>query len=133
MITKEDVHTGAKTSEASTSKWVKNLLDKPLTQAQRSLLAHGPNYAVIPRVPPKEEYIAAIEQACHKLEEGKADELRVEVKNLLKKAKTPRSNISREEFQAIKELKRDDSRIILTRRQGGCDGGAQQRRLHNES
>ena len=31
MITKEDVHTGAKTSEASTSKWVKNLLDKPLT------------------------------------------------------------------------------------------------------
>ena len=48
MITKEDVHTGAKTSEASTSKWVKNLLDKPLTQAQRSLLAHGPNYAVIP-------------------------------------------------------------------------------------
>ena len=117
-IAKEDVFTGAKTSEASTSKWVKNLLDKPLTQAQRSLLAHGPNYAVIPRVPPKEEYIAAIEQACHKLEEGKADELRVEVKNLLKKAKTPRSNISREEFQAIKELKRDDSRIILTADKG---------------
>ena len=81
-------------------------------------MAHGPNYAVIPRVPPKEEYIAAIEQACHKLEEGKADELRVEVKNLLKKAKTPRSNISREEFQAIKELKRDDSRIILTADKG---------------
>ena len=46
------------------------------------------------------------------------DELRVEVKNLLKKAKTPRSNISREEFQAIKELKRDDSRIILTADKG---------------
>ena len=117
-ITKEDVHTGAKTSKASTSKWVKNLSDMPLTQAQRSLLAHGPNYAVIPKVTPKEEYIAAIEQACHKLEEGKVDELRVEVKNLLKKAKTPRSNISREEFQAIKELKRDDSRIILTTDKG---------------
>ena len=117
-ITKEDVHTGANTSKASTSKWVKNLSDKPLTQAQRSLLAHGPNYAIIPRVPPKEEYIAAIEQACHKLEEGKVDELRVEVKNLLKKAKTPRSNILREEFQAIKELKRDDSRIILTADKG---------------
>ena len=118
--TKEDVFTGAKTSEASTntSKWVKNLLDKPLTQAQRSLLAHDPNYAVIPRVPPKEEYIAAIEQACHKLEEGKADELRVEVKHLLKKAITPRSNISKEEVQAIQELKRDDSRIILTADKG---------------
>ena len=118
--TKEDVFTGAITSEASTntSKWVKNLSDKPLTQAQRSLLAHGPNYAVIPRVPPKEEYIAAIEQACHKLEEGKVDELRVEVKHLLKKAITPRSNISKEEVQAIQELKRDDSRIILTADKG---------------
>ena len=117
-ITKEDDFIGAKTSDTSISKWVKNLSDKPLTQAQRSLLAHGPNYAVIPKNPPKEEYIAAIEQACHKLKEGEVDELRVEVKNLLKKAKTPRSNISREEFQAIKELKRDDSRIILTADKG---------------
>ena len=117
-ITKEDGFIGAKTSDTSTSKWVKNLSDKPLTWAQRSLLAHGPNYAVIPKNPPKEEYIAAIEQACHKLKEGEVDELRVEVKNLLKKAKTPRSNISREEFQAIKELKRDDSRIILTADKG---------------
>ena len=109
---------GAQTSDTSMSKWVKNLSDKPLTQAQRSLLAHGPNYAIIPRNPPKEEYIAAIEQACHKLKEGEADELRVEVKNLLKKAKTPRSNIAKEEFQAIKELKKDDSRIILTADKG---------------
>ena len=118
--TKGDVFTGAKTSEASTntSKWVRNLSDKPLTQAQRSLLAQGPNYAVIPRVPPKEEYIAAIEQACHKLEEGKVDELRVEVKHLLKKAITPRSYISKEEVQAIQELKRDGSRIILTADKG---------------
>ena len=113
-IPKENGFIGDKTSDTSTSKWVKNLSNKPLTQTQRSLLAHGPNYVVIPKNPPRDEYIAAIEQACHKLKEGEADELRVEVKNLLKKAKTPRSNISREEFQAIKELKRDDSRIIFT-------------------
>ena len=59
-----------------TSKWVKNLLDKPLTEAQTSLLAHGPNYAIIPKNPPKEEYIAAIEHACQKLKEGEADELK---------------------------------------------------------
>ena len=74
-ITKEDGFIGAKTTDTSTSKWVKNLSDKALTQAQRSLLAHGPNYAVIPKNPPKEEYIAAIEQACHKLKEGEAGEL----------------------------------------------------------
>ena len=101
-------------------------MDKPLTDAQTSLLDHGPNYAIIPRNSHKEEYIAAIEEACHKqkeeachnLKEGEADELRVEVKNILKKAQTPRSNISKEEFKVINELKEDDSRIILTADKG---------------
>ena len=93
-------------------------MDKPLTEAQTRLLAHGPNCAIIPRNPPKEEYIAAIEQAGHKLKEGEADELRVEIKNILKKTQTPRSNISKEEFKAIRELKEDDSRIILTADKG---------------
>ena len=47
-----------------------------------------------------------------------AEELRVEIKNLLKKAKETRSNITKEEFQAIKELKQDDKRIILTADKG---------------
>ena len=55
---------------------------------------------------------------CHKLKEGEADELSVEIKNILKKAQTPRSNISKEEFKAIRELKEDDSRIILTADKG---------------
>ena len=99
---------------SDTSKWVKNLSDKPLTEPQTRLLAHGSNYAIIPKNPPKEEYIAAIEHACQKFKEGEADELRVEIKNILKKAQTPRSNISKEEFKAIREIKDDDSRIILT-------------------
>ena len=37
---------------------------------------------------------------------------------MLKKAKTPRSNMSKEEFKAIRELKEDDSRIILTTDKG---------------
>ena len=80
---------------SDTSKWVKNLLEKPLTEVQTSLLTYGPNYAIIPKIPPKEEYIAAMEHACQKLKEGEADELRVEIKNILKKAQTPRSNISK--------------------------------------
>ena len=68
--------------------------------------------------PPKEEYIAAVEHACQKLKEGEADELRVEIKNMVKKAQTPSSNISKEEFKTIRELKEDDSRIILTADKG---------------
>ena len=111
-------HSSCAIQRSDTSKWVKNLSDKPLIKAQTSLLAHGPNYAIIPKDPPKEEYIAAIEHACQKLKEGEADELRVEIKNMLKKAQTPRSNISKEEFKAIRELKEDDSRIILTADKG---------------
>ena len=115
---KEHFPSCAQTSDTSTSKWVKSLSNKPLTQTQTHLVAHGPNYAILPRNPPKEEYIAAIEQVCHKLKEGEACELRVEAKNILKKADTPRSNISKEEFQAIREFKEDDSRIILTTDKG---------------
>ena len=31
--------------------WVINISSKPLTAVQESLLAHGPNYAVVPRGP----------------------------------------------------------------------------------
>ena len=35
-----------------TKRWVKNLSSTPLTEAQFSLLAHGPNFAIAPRHPP---------------------------------------------------------------------------------
>ena len=55
---------------SNTNKWVINISSKPLTQAQEKLLAIGPNYAMVPRSPPITEYIAAIEQACSKLQQG---------------------------------------------------------------
>ena len=39
------------TEYKSEDKWVINLSSSPLTQAQASLLAHGPGYAVTPRHP----------------------------------------------------------------------------------
>ena len=117
---KEDHVDGAQTydTNSSYSKWVINLSDTPLTKAQTRLLAHGPKFAIIPRHPPKEEYVASIEYACQKLNEGKAEELRVEIKNILEKNQPNKSNITKEEFQAIKELKQDEKRIILTADKG---------------
>ena len=40
-------------------------------------MAHGPNYALVPKDPPIIQYVAAIENACSRLEEGQADESRV--------------------------------------------------------
>ena len=92
-----------------TKKWVRNLSDTPLTEDQERLLAWGPKFSIRPRQLPVGEYVAAVEQACSRLNKGEAEEMRVEVKKALKKAQCssrPPSNISRKEYQALKELKR---------------------------
>ena len=99
-------------------KWVINISNTPLTAEQEKLLAHGPNYAVVPREPPIAQYVAAIENACTKLEEGKVEEFRVQVKLAIQKIKPPRSNLTRGEKKAITELKKDKSRMVLTADKG---------------
>ena len=55
----------------------------------------------------------AVEHACSKLNQGEADELRVEVTNILKRVQLPRTNIKKEEMKVMKELREDDTRMIL--------------------
>ena len=98
--------------------WVRNLSSTPLTQDHVEALSNGPNYAIVPKVPPVGEYITAIENVCNQLQQGKAEELRGEIKTVLKKIQPPRHNISREERKAIEELRKDKSRIILTADKG---------------
>ena len=65
-------------------KWVINLSSKPLPQAQRSLLAKGPNFAVTPRHPPNLEYITALGSLCSKLDQQDAEELRADINRVLR-------------------------------------------------
>ena len=81
-------------------------------------LSNGPNYAIVPKVPPVGEYITAIENVCNQLKQGKAKELRGEIKSVLKKIQPPRHNIRREERKAIEDLRKDKSRIVLTADKG---------------
>ena len=62
--------------------------------------------------------MAAIEQACTKLEEGRADELRVKAKVAIQKIQKPKPNITREERIALTNLKKDPSRMVLTADKG---------------
>ena len=102
------------------SRWVINMSKEPLTEAQENLLAYGPNFAITPRNPPIGEYIAAVEQTCQKMAHGEAEELRAEVKAVFKKTLHPKANITREEQKAMKELKKDTNRVILTADKGSC-------------
>ena len=95
-------------------RWVVNLSSQPLTEVETKLLAHGPNFAVTSRSPPTIECVTAIEEVCQKLEQGEAEELRVEVKAILKKFPPPKPNITREEQKVMVKLRKDDTRIVLT-------------------
>ena len=96
-----------------------NISDKPLTTDEERLLTHGPNYAIVQKDPPIMQYVAAIEHACTKLEEGKAEEFRVQVKVAIQKIQKPKPNITRGERIAIAELKKNPSRMVLTADKGG--------------
>ena len=55
-----------------------------------------------------------VEQACQKVIQGEANELRVEIRGILKRSNTLKPNITEEEGLAPKELSDDRSRLILT-------------------
>ena len=93
-------------------------LEHPLTKAQEKILSRGPNFVIVPKSPPVDEYIASLENACSQLRQGEAEELRGEIKTILKKIQPPKSNITREERRALEELRKDKSKIILTADKG---------------
>ena len=111
--------TALRSTNSLKNKWVVNMSKIPLMEAQEKLLTHGPNFAITPRCPPIGEYIAAVEQTCQNLAQVEADELRAKVKADLKKIQPPKSNITKEEQKALKELK-DTNRVILTADKGTC-------------
>ena len=85
-----------------------------MTEAEERLLAHGLNFAIVLRELPVLEYIPANERTCSQLQQGKAEELRGEIKAILKKSPTSKSNITKEEYQALRKLKKDENRMVLT-------------------
>ena len=109
---------GSSPSEEPNPKWVINLSSKPLTPAQRSVLAKGPNFAVTPRHPPNLEYITAIEAACTKLSQQDAEEFRADINWVLRSSHPPKTTQTKAQNSAIRELKRDRDCIVLTADKG---------------
>ena len=100
------------------SKWVINLSKTELTEAQKSVLSKGPNFAVSPDNVPNLNYITAIETMCSKLKEEDVAELRGKINAVLRKGKAPKPNLNKEERIALNQLRKDKDRIILTADKG---------------
>ena len=100
------------------SRWVRNLSRRPLTKAKENILSHGPNYASVTKEPPIREYIAQIKRVCQGLTQGGAEEVRGDVKSIMNRMKPQKSNISKEQARAMKELNKDQDRMVLTADKG---------------
>ena len=59
-----------------------------------------------------------VKAAYQRLPEQEVQKLRTEVNILLKRAKAPKSNISREEKKTLKELREDQNGMVLTADKG---------------
>ena len=94
----------------------------PLTQDQTKALAHGPNFAIVPKSPPVGEYTVAIENACNQVEQGKVEELRGKIKSVLKKIQTPKYNITKRE-KGDRGIEKRQDQDHLDHRQGFLYGG----------
>ena len=73
---------------------------------------------MVPKHPPTIEVITVIEKTCQNVVKGEAEELRGEVKTILRKMKPPKSNISLDEQKVMEELRKDNTRVILTADKG---------------
>ena len=117
-ISYHDCTKTVESSKPNTNKWVINLSNTTLTEDQESLLKHGPNFAITPQRPLVEEYIKAIETASQSLDAKSAEELRSDVYRVLRHPCQLTPNLSKGEMAAIKQLKADKDRIILTADKG---------------
>ena len=73
---------------------------------------------VTPRHPPNLEYITALESVCTKLGQQDAEELRAEINRVLRSSRPSKSNLTKAQTQAIRELQRDRDHIVVTEYKG---------------
>ena len=100
--------------------WVINLSKANLTEGQKSVLAKEPNFSITPKYIPNVDFITVVESMCSKLKEEDAMGLRSDINVLLRKAKAPKPNFTRQESIGLAQLKKDKDRVIPTADKGAA-------------
>ena len=96
------------------SNWVINLSKKLLTIAERSLLEKGPKFSITPARIPYKDIVSEVEAAIRKLPDETKDILRTNTASILDQARlSQHKNISTEERKALRNLKKDPTRIVM--------------------
>ena len=118
-------HQNTPVPEHISKKWVINLASKDLSPGEVKLLQRGPKFTVSTPKVPVTEYIAVTKQICDRLGENTdgvdCSEYYQKTKDLLQDYKgkhASHTNISKMEREAIKILKEDNTRVVLTADKG---------------
>ena len=125
-LIKKQKYTGLSTnseldlSGTQLKRWVINRSDRTLTDTETRVLARGLNFAISPEKVPVEDFIVAAETACQKLPSDERPALRAEIAGVLRSAKPPKPNISKEERQALGVLAKEKDILILPADKGRC-------------
>ena len=102
----KDTETTTDLSDEQLKKWVVNISQYELNDAETKVPTKGLNYAIAPKQIPIEEYIAATKHACSMLPQTKTESLQADMKGIFKSAKPPKSNINKDKSNAVKSHSR---------------------------
>ena len=91
-----------------------------LTPVEEDVLALGLNFAVIPRVLPKKEIVQRLEPKLFHLKNDVASNIRVQITEVLRRAKLPKSNLTKNMKDAVRNLRADKSIHILKADKGNA-------------
>jgi len=99
---------------------VKNISNRSLSVNEEKVLALGLNFAVAPKHIPFRDIIAATETTARQLNSEQAKLLRTGVSQALSRARPPKSNLDKSMHRAIKDLREDNSIVILPADKGNA-------------
>ena len=102
------------------NKTVFNLSSFSFDQHVFSLLEKGLNFFLVPKKIPNLDIICDIEYGIRDLPDTTKDIIRQDCAMVLRKAKPPKSNISKLEFEALKSLNNNHNIVVLKADKGGA-------------
>jgi len=106
-----------------------------LSNAEERVLNLGLNFTPVPRKIPYMDIAAAVEGVARKMNHEEASELRGSVCSILKRARLPHPNLTKEERKALKDLKQENGITILPADKGNAtvvlDAEAYEQKVRN--
>ena len=97
-----------------------NMSARRLTPVEEDVLALGLNFAVVPRVLPKEEFVQRLEPKLYHMTNDAASNIRVQITEVLRRATLPASNLTKNKKDALRNLRVDKSIHILKADKGNA-------------